>query len=271
MGYRGTPAGFVDFLKIVDIRTKIVSVSSLLVGSALGARHGAGALLLGPLRPHGRGDPPHRHGDDGLQQPLRLRHRRGHARVGPGAVQGAGAGATSTRGSRCTFRSRSIAAGRARWDSPSACAPAGAWSPRAPLHGLRVLLLRRAAPDLAHARWASSSREGCWAGRSSRSRPTSTRATWTPPRSSLGLPSSLVIAAILSTNNACDRVGDARAGRRTLAIVLGPGRGARPGLRPGGGRLRRRGAAPRAAGPAALGARADGHLGGPRLALALRP
>jgi 1,4-dihydroxy-2-naphthoate octaprenyltransferase len=31
-----------------------------------------------------------------------------------------------------------------------------------------------------------------------------------------------VIAAILSTNNACDRVGDARAGRRTLAIVLGP-------------------------------------------------
>ena len=34
MGYRGTPAGFVDFLKIVDIRTKIVSVSSLLVGSA---------------------------------------------------------------------------------------------------------------------------------------------------------------------------------------------------------------------------------------------
>ncbi len=34
MRYRGTPPGFVDFLKIVDIRTKIVSVSSLLVGSA---------------------------------------------------------------------------------------------------------------------------------------------------------------------------------------------------------------------------------------------
>ena len=40
----------------------------------------------------------------------------------------------------------------------------------------------------------------------------------------VGLPSSLIIAGILSTNNACDRVGDARAGRRTLAIVLGPDR-----------------------------------------------
>ncbi len=40
----------------------------------------------------------------------------------------------------------------------------------------------------------------------------------------VGLPASLIIAAILSTNNACDRVGDARAGRHTLAIVLGPER-----------------------------------------------
>jgi 1,4-dihydroxy-2-naphthoate polyprenyltransferase len=40
----------------------------------------------------------------------------------------------------------------------------------------------------------------------------------------VGVPSSLIIAGILSTNNACDRVGDARAGRRTLAIVLGPER-----------------------------------------------
>ncbi len=39
-----------------------------------------------------------------------------------------------------------------------------------------------------------------------------------------GLPSSFVIAGILSTNNACDRVGDALAGRRTLAIALGPER-----------------------------------------------
>jgi len=37
----------------------------------------------------------------------------------------------------------------------------------------------------------------------------------------VGLPSSLIIAGILSTNNACDIAGDARAGRRTLAIVLG--------------------------------------------------
>ncbi len=43
-----------------------------------------------------------------------------------------------------------------------------------------------------------------------------------------GLPSSLIVAAILSTNNACDREGDARAGRRTLAIVLGPDRAHRP-------------------------------------------
>jgi 1,4-dihydroxy-2-naphthoate octaprenyltransferase len=40
----------------------------------------------------------------------------------------------------------------------------------------------------------------------------------------VGIPSSLVIAAILSTNNACDRVGDAQAGRHTLAIALGPER-----------------------------------------------
>jgi 1,4-dihydroxy-2-naphthoate polyprenyltransferase len=37
----------------------------------------------------------------------------------------------------------------------------------------------------------------------------------------LGLPSTLLIAAILAANNACDRVGDAAAGRRTLAIVVG--------------------------------------------------
>ena len=35
------------------------------------------------------------------------------------------------------------------------------------------------------------------------------------------LPQSLFIGAILSTNNACDMVGDKAAGRRTLAIVLG--------------------------------------------------
>lgn len=38
----------------------------------------------------------------------------------------------------------------------------------------------------------------------------------------LGLPSTLLIAAILAANNACDRIGDAAAGRRTLAIVCGP-------------------------------------------------
>jgi len=37
----------------------------------------------------------------------------------------------------------------------------------------------------------------------------------------LGIPSTLLIAAILAANNACDSVGDAAAGRRTLAIVVG--------------------------------------------------
>jgi 1,4-dihydroxy-2-naphthoate octaprenyltransferase len=42
----------------------------------------------------------------------------------------------------------------------------------------------------------------------------------------VALPQSLAIAAILSVNNACDMAGDREAGRRTLAIVLGP-KGAR--------------------------------------------
>ena len=37
----------------------------------------------------------------------------------------------------------------------------------------------------------------------------------------LGLPAAFLIAAILAANNACDRVGDAAGGRRTLAIVVG--------------------------------------------------
>ena len=37
----------------------------------------------------------------------------------------------------------------------------------------------------------------------------------------LGVPSTLLIAAVLAANNACDRIGDAAAGRRTLAIVVG--------------------------------------------------
>ena len=44
----------------------------------------------------------------------------------------------------------------------------------------------------------------------------------TPDIAWLGLPSSMLIATILSVNNACDRMGDARAGRRTLGIILGP-------------------------------------------------
>ena len=82
----------------------------------------------------------------------------------------------------------------------------------------------------------------------------------------VGIPSSLIIAGILSTNNACDRVGDARAGRRTLAIVLGPDRSHLPGLPPRGRSLRGGGAACGPSRGAALGLRADGRLRRARLA-----
>lgn len=39
----------------------------------------------------------------------------------------------------------------------------------------------------------------------------------------LGLPSTILIGAILTVNNTCDVEGDARAGRRTLSILVGPG------------------------------------------------
>lgn len=42
------------------------------------------------------------------------------------------------------------------------------------------------------------------------------------------LPQGLVIAAILSVNNACDLEGDRAAGRRTIAVLLGPRRAAWP-------------------------------------------
>lgn len=40
----------------------------------------------------------------------------------------------------------------------------------------------------------------------------------------MGIPQSLTIGAILSANNSCDIQGDQRAGRKTLAILLGPQR-----------------------------------------------
>ncbi len=43
----------------------------------------------------------------------------------------------------------------------------------------------------------------------------------------LGVPSSTLIATILSVNNACDVDGDRKAGRRTLAVVLGREKAAR--------------------------------------------
>ncbi|MCX7655408.1 MAG: prenyltransferase [Treponemataceae bacterium] len=46
--------------------------------------------------------------------------------------------------------------------------------------------------------------------------------TLTPQAVLMGIPQSLTIGAILSANNSCDIQGDQRAGRKTLAILLGP-------------------------------------------------
>ena len=46
--------------------------------------------------------------------------------------------------------------------------------------------------------------------------------SWGPVPLLASLPGAILIASILSVNNACDMVGDAEAGRRTLALVLGP-------------------------------------------------
>lgn len=42
----------------------------------------------------------------------------------------------------------------------------------------------------------------------------------TSPDMMVGVPSFLIVASILSVNNACDRVGDRRAGRRTVAVIF---------------------------------------------------
>jgi 1,4-dihydroxy-2-naphthoate polyprenyltransferase len=46
--------------------------------------------------------------------------------------------------------------------------------------------------------------------------------SWGPRPTLASLPCALFIASILAVNNACDIEGDREAGRRTLAIVLGP-------------------------------------------------
>lgn len=46
--------------------------------------------------------------------------------------------------------------------------------------------------------------------------------SWGPRPLLASLPAALLIASILAVNNACDVVGDRSAGRKTLAILLGP-------------------------------------------------
>ena len=43
-----------------------------------------------------------------------------------------------------------------------------------------------------------------------------------PSEALIGIPSSFIVSSILSVNNACDMVGDRAAGRKTLAILIGP-------------------------------------------------
>lgn len=221
MGYRGTPAGFVDFLKIVDIRTKIVSVSSLLVGSAWAlavaperfswALFGlmAAATLLIDMGTTGfnshfdfvtgvdtRESDQERfkalvQADIDPRLALHLSFALFAAAVPLGLAIGMRAGwGVVAAGASCMVFAYFYSGG----PHPISRTPVGEFFAGGLLGGALVAI-------------AAYVHTG----------------TMDAATLLLGLPSSLVIAAILSTNNACDRVGDARAGRRTLAIVLGPG------------------------------------------------
>ena len=220
MGYRGTPAGFVDFLKIVDIRTKIVSVSSLLVGSAWAlavaperfswALFGlmAAATLLIDMGTTGfnshfdfvtgvdtRESDQERfkalvQADIDPRLALHLSFALFAAAVPLGLAIGMRAGwGVVAAGASCMVFAYFYSGG----PHPISRTPVGEFFAGGLLGGALVAI-------------AAYVHTG----------------TMDAATLLLGLPSSLVIAAILSTNNACDRVGDARAGRRTLAIVLGP-------------------------------------------------
>ena len=221
--YAGAQPTVGDLLQIVDIRTKIVSVSSLLVGSGWALATAPERFSWGLFGLMAAGDARSSTWARRVSTATSISHGRGHARVGPGAVQGARAA-----GHRPAHRAapvvRALCGGRAPGARHRRARGLGRGRGGRLLHGLRVLLLGRAAPDLAHARRRVL--RGRAAGRRAGGdrRPSSTRSGWTPPRILVGIPSSLIIAGILSTNNACDRVGDERAGRRTLAIALGPRR-----------------------------------------------
>ncbi len=221
MGYRGAAPGFVDFLKIVDIRTKIVSVSSLLVGSAWALATAPGrfswglfglmavATLLIDMGTTGFNS----HFDfvtgvdtrESDQERFKALVQSGidprialhlsfvlfAAAVPLGLAIGARAGwGVVAAGAACMVFAYFYSGG----PHPISRTPVGEFFAGGLLGGALVAI-----SAFVHTQRLDAATV------------------------LLGLPSTLVIAAILSTNNACDRVGDARAGRRTLAIVLGPG------------------------------------------------
>jgi 1,4-dihydroxy-2-naphthoate octaprenyltransferase len=221
MGYQGTPPGFADFLKIVDIRTKIVSVSSLLVGSAWALATAperfswglfglmAVATVLIDMGTTGfnshfdfvtgvdtRESDQERfkalvQSDIDPRLALHLSFALFAVAVPLGLAIGARAGwGVVAAGASCMVFAYFYSGG----PHPISRTPVGEFFAGGLLGGALVVIAA-----YVHTRSLDA-------------------ATLL-----LGLPSTLVIAAILSTNNACDRVGDARAGRRTLAIVLGPG------------------------------------------------
>jgi 1,4-dihydroxy-2-naphthoate octaprenyltransferase len=222
MGYRGTPPGLVDFLKIVDIRTKIVSASSLLIGSAWALATAperfswglfalmAAATLLVDMGTTGfnshfdfvtgvdtRESDQERfkalvQADIDPRIALHLSFALFAVAVPLGLAIGTRAGwGVVAAGASCMVFAYFYSGG----PHPISRTPVGEFFAGGLLGGALVVIAA-----YVHTRSLDA-------------------ATLL-----LGLPSSLVIAAILSTNNACDRVGDARAGRRTLAIVLGPAR-----------------------------------------------
>jgi 1,4-dihydroxy-2-naphthoate octaprenyltransferase len=222
MAYRGTRPTFVDLLKIVDIRTKIVSVSSLLVGSAwalatepdrfsgsLFALMAAATLLVDmgttAFNSHfdfvsgvdTRESDQERfkalvQSDIDPRLALHLAFALYAVAVPLGLAIGARAGwGVAAAGASCMVFAYFYSGG----PGPISRTPVGEFFAGGLLGGALVAIAA-----CVHTQRLDA-------------------ATLL-----VGLPSSLIIAAILSTNNACDRVGDERAGRRTLAIALGPRR-----------------------------------------------
>jgi 1,4-dihydroxy-2-naphthoate octaprenyltransferase len=222
MAYAGTAPGFVDLLKIVDIRTKIVSVSSLLVGSAWALATAperfswplfglmAAATLLVDMGTTGFNSyfdfvtgVDTRESDQERFKALvqaeidpRVALHLSFALYAVAVPLGLAIGVRSgwgvvAIGASCMVFAYFYSGG----PHPISRTPVGEFFAGGLLGGVLVAIAAYVHTQRLDAATVL-----------------------------VGLPSSLIIAAILSTNNACDQAGDARAGRHTLAIALGPAR-----------------------------------------------